>query len=116
MYPSVATIDTQKKRPQFRTKEDGRVELHPTSVNARTLEFPYRWLAYSDKVKTASIYLRENTMISDYALLLLGGRLDHIADGVIGMENGYMRFYCKAEVSKIIDDLRSVSDFREHRP
>ena len=51
MFPSVASI-RQAKRPSFKTREDGKVEPHLTSVLGRETYFPHRWLVYSDKVSS----------------------------------------------------------------
>ena len=49
MFPAVASV-RQSKRPSFKTREDGKVELHLTSVLGRESFFSHRWLVYSDKV------------------------------------------------------------------
>ncbi|MFS7963085.1 hypothetical protein Hanom_Chr08g00734011 [Helianthus anomalus] len=36
---------------------------------------PLLYLVYSEKVKTSSVYIRDSTNISDYALLMFGGNL-----------------------------------------
>ena len=49
LFPAVAQV-RQAKRPSFKTREDGKVEPHLTSVLGREGFFPHRWLVYNDKV------------------------------------------------------------------
>lgn len=74
MYPNVVLVQQKKNRAMFRTREDGKVDLHPASVNAKEKYFPSAWLVYNDKVKSSGIFVRASTMVSDYALLLFGGQ------------------------------------------
>ncbi|CAG9462498.1 unnamed protein product [Pedinophyceae sp. YPF-701] len=107
MYPNVVSV-RQKHRmnTQFATTDDGKVEPHPSSVLVKEF-LPHRWLVYSDKVMTSGIYLLASTMVSDYALLLMGGELKHEADGTISMHGGYIRFNTAPEVDRLIVRLRS---------
>ena len=58
LYPSVAQVKRRGKRCAFFTREDGKVSIHPSSVNAFNHSLPHSWLLYSNKVKTSDIYLR----------------------------------------------------------
>ncbi|KAK9789768.1 hypothetical protein WJX73_007283 [Symbiochloris irregularis] len=110
MFPSVASI-RQAKRASFKTVEDGKVEAHPTSVLARQTFFPHRWLVYSDKMKTASIYLRAATMVSDCMLLLFGGPLAQgIAPGKLTTLSGQLTFTAAPAVAQLILELRARLD------
>ena len=52
-FPNLASVQQKKKRAAFRTPEDGKVDLHPSSVNAVESHFGENdWMAYSDKVRT----------------------------------------------------------------
>ncbi|XLU78163.1 hypothetical protein S245_001584 [Arachis hypogaea] len=75
LYPNVVQCKRRGKRTAFYTKEVGKVDIHPASVNARVHLFPLPYMVYSEKVKTTSIYVRDSTNILDYALLLFGGNL-----------------------------------------
>ncbi|CAI5975460.1 unnamed protein product [Closterium sp. NIES-65] len=83
LYPSVAQIRRQGKRFVFFTKDDGRVEMHPSSVNAFCPSFSRPWLVYNEKVKTSDIFLRHSTMVSDFALLMFGGNLEPAPAGTL---------------------------------
>lgn len=40
------------------TKPDGKVSIHPKSVNAEEREFNYKWLIYHLKMRTSSVSRR----------------------------------------------------------
>jgi hypothetical protein len=88
MYPRVVSIRRKGRggaRAVFETIEDGAVDLHPGSVNARHgLRFPHDWLAYGEKVKTEKVYVRDSTCVPAVALLLFGGPLE--IEGAIAEE------------------------------
>lgn len=43
--------------PIIRTQQDGRVWLHPKSVNAQVTVFEDNWLIYHEKMKSSSVRL-----------------------------------------------------------
>ncbi|GJN20838.1 hypothetical protein PR202_gb08264 [Eleusine coracana subsp. coracana] len=107
LYPNVVQCKRRGKRTAFYTKDVGKVDIHPSSVNAFVNQFPLPYLVYSEKVKTASIYVRDSTNISEYALLLFGGSLSPSKTGEgIEMLGGYLHF----SASKRIIELIQVSD------
>ncbi|XP_068568251.1 ATP-dependent DNA/RNA helicase DHX36 [Cebidichthys violaceus] len=77
LYPKVATIKPShsKKRPGVKvyTQADGKVCIHPKSVNAEETEFNYTWLIYHLKMRTSSIFLYDCTEVSPFSLLFFGG-------------------------------------------
>ncbi|CAI5462407.1 unnamed protein product [Closterium sp. Yama58-4] len=104
LYPSVAQIRRQGKRFVFFTKEDGRVEMHPSSVNAFCPSFSRPWLVYNEKVKTSDIFLRDSTMVSDFALLMFGGNLEPAPAGRTGFDmlGGYLHFSASAQTANLV--------------
>ena len=93
LYPNVIQCKRRGKRTAFYSKDVGKVDIHPSSVNAGVHLFPLPYMIYSDKVKTSSIYIRDSTNISDYALLLFGGSLMPSKSGEgIEMLGGYLHF------------------------
>lgn len=58
---------------KFQTKEDGYVNLHPSSVNFSVGYFPSPYLVYQEKVKTSKIFIREISMVSMLPLVLFSG-------------------------------------------
>ncbi|KAL6145456.1 hypothetical protein ACLB2K_056143 [Fragaria x ananassa] len=63
LYPNVVQCKRRGKRTAFYTKEVGKVDIHPGSVNAGVHLFPLPYMVYSEKVKTASIYIRDYNYI-----------------------------------------------------
>lgn len=105
LYPNVVQCKRRGKRTALYTKEVGKVDIHPGSVNASVHLFPLPYMVYSEKIKTSSIYIRDSTNISDYALLMFGGNLipSKTGDG-IEMLGGYLHF----SASKTVLDLIRV--------
>ncbi|KAI4300544.1 hypothetical protein L6164_033912 [Bauhinia variegata] len=107
LYPNVVQCKRRGKRTAFYTKEVGKVDIHPASVNAGIHLFPLPYMVYSEKVKTTSIYIRDSTNISDYALLLFGGSLIPSKSGEgIEMLGGYLHFSASKSVIELIKKLR----------
>ncbi|XP_024533616.1 DExH-box ATP-dependent RNA helicase DExH1 isoform X2 [Selaginella moellendorffii] len=109
LYPNVVQCKARGRRTAFFTKDDGKVEPHPASVNSRVGQFAQPWLVYSEKVKTTGIYLRDTTNISDYALLMFGGPLVSNGKGV-EMLDGYLQFTASAKTMELVNALRSQLD------
>ncbi|KAL0920237.1 hypothetical protein M5K25_009358 [Dendrobium thyrsiflorum] len=111
LYPNVIQCKRRGKRTAFYSKDVGKVEIHPSSVNARIHSFPLPYMAYSEKVKTTSIFIRDSTNISDYALLLFGGSLTPSTTGEgIEMLGGYLHFSAPKSVRQLIQRLRGELD------
>ncbi|XP_059451843.1 DExH-box ATP-dependent RNA helicase DExH1 isoform X2 [Corylus avellana] len=111
LYPNVVQCKRSGKRTQFYTKEVGKVDIHPASVNAGVHLFPLPYMVYSEKVKTTGIYVRDSTNISDYALLLFGGNLIPSKSGEgIEMLGGYLHFSASKSVLELIRKLRGELD------
>ncbi|CAM6110806.1 unnamed protein product [Calypogeia fissa] len=111
LFPSVVQCKQRGKRTAFFTKEDGKVEPHPASVNARVNLFSDPWLVYSDKVKTTGIYIRQSTNLSDYALLMFGGSLSPSKDGRgVEMLEGYLQFSAAPKTIQLVQELRKQLD------
>ncbi|OWM79027.1 hypothetical protein CDL15_Pgr003198 [Punica granatum] len=111
LFPNVVQCKRRGKRTAFYTKEVGKVDIHPASVNAGVHLFPLPYLIYSEKVKTSSIYIRDSTNISDYALLLFGGNLSPGKNGEgIEMLGGYLQFSSSKSVLELIRKLREELD------
>jgi ATP-dependent RNA helicase DHX36 len=111
LFPSVVQCKARGKRTAFFTKEDGKVEPHPSSVNARVNSFPQPWLVYSEKVKTTGIYVRDSTNLSDYALLMFGGSLTTSKSGQgVEMLDGYLQFQASKKTTQLVQELRRQLD------
>lgn len=85
LYPNVATARVRPKRdgscyPKVWTEEDGRVELHPKSVNTGSTSFESPFLVYFEKMKSTSVFIYDTTMVSAFPLIFFGGQLTHRRD------------------------------------
>ncbi|XP_074556601.1 DExH-box ATP-dependent RNA helicase DExH1 [Curcuma longa] len=111
LYPNVIQCKKRGKRTAFYSKDVGKVDIHPSSVNARVNLFPLSYMIYSEKVKSSSIYIRDSTNISDYALLLFGGNLTPSESGEgIEMLDGYLHFSAPKSTLQLIQRLRRELD------
>ncbi|GKB14060.1 DExH-box ATP-dependent RNA helicase DExH1 isoform X2 [Tanacetum coccineum] len=80
-------------------------------VNAGVHLFPLPYMVYSEKVKTSSVYIRDSTNISDYALLMFGGNLVPSKNGDgIEMLDGYLQFSASKSVMGLIQKVRGEVD------
>lgn len=108
LFPNVASIQCRKWKAIVRTHDDGKVDIHPGSVNAKESQLS-GWLVYNQKVKSTSIYLRDCTAVSDLALLLFGGKAELAAgsSGTVDMLNGWVSFNLSGPpVAKMVMGLR----------
>ena len=110
MYPNVVLVQQKKNRAMFRTWEDGKVDLHPASVNAKEKYFPSAWLVYNDKVKSSGIFVRASTMVSDYALLLFGGKIETYGAASVSMLFDYVQFTAPRGIIALVLELRLQLD------
>lgn len=99
-------------------------------MNAWVGQFPGQWLVYSEKVKSAAIYIRDSSLVPDLALLLFGGRLEKVsaddaaaarpfsggggasagAGGSIAMLGGWANFNTEGGVAELVLGLRARLD------
>ncbi|GER38863.1 RNA helicase family protein [Striga asiatica] len=111
LYPKVVQCKRRGKRTALFSKEVGKVGIHPGSVNAGVHLFPLPFMVYSEMVKTSSVYIRDSTNISDYALLMFGGNLVPSKNvGGIEMLGGYLHFSASKTVLDLIRKLRGELD------
>lgn len=88
------------------TPEDGKVRLHPKSVNNNQSDFGSKFLVYYEKIKSSGILLHDTTMIPPLALIFFCQNLT-VTDGVHGKEkvitvNEYITFTCSSYVAQLI--------------
>ena len=55
MYPDITP--SHPHRSKVYTQADGKVVIHPKSVNAEENQFNYTWLVYHLKMRTTSVSL-----------------------------------------------------------
>merc|ERR1711862_860235 len=116
LFPKVAAVRNAKHKAKWHTRDDGKVDPHPSSVNARETQFEYKWMVYNEKVKSAGgTYVRDSTNVSDLALLLFGGPSQH-AGSSLTMLDGYVQLETSARTTKLVTELRRQLDVvLEHR-
>ncbi|TNN01734.1 hypothetical protein fugu_011116 [Takifugu bimaculatus] len=116
LYPKVATIrpSYSKKRPGVKvyTQADGRVYIHPKSVNAEEREFNYKWLIYHLKMRTSSIFLYDCTEVSPFSLLFFGGDITiqkEEGDETVAVDQ-WIVFRCPARIAHLVKSLKKELD------
>lgn len=81
---------------KFKTKGDGYVNLHPSSINYNEADFKSPYLVYQEKMKTSKIFIHDSTMVSIISIVLFAGEIKLIEDStgrcVISMENDWLMF------------------------
>lgn len=86
------------------TPEDGRVCIHPRSINEKETEFESPFLLYHLKLKSTSIYLHDTTMVYPLPLLFFGQGVDVcIKDGLemIAVDSS-IRFKCQESTANLV--------------
>ncbi|KAG6550205.1 hypothetical protein Mapa_008165 [Marchantia paleacea] len=95
---------------RFFTKADGRVFLHPASVNFQVGAFESPWLIFSEKVKTSKVFLKESTMVPAYGLLLFGGKVQVKHEKQAISVDDWLEFEAPARIAVLIKELRTKVD------
>lgn len=54
------------------TPQDGKVKIHPSSINEKSPSFPSPYLVYYTKQLSSAIYLHDTTSISPMGLIFAG--------------------------------------------
>ncbi|KAI8788572.1 ATP-dependent RNA helicase DHX57 [Biomphalaria glabrata] len=117
-HPSSSGAVVKQPNPEdlkFKTKQDGYVHIHPSSVNFQARHFSSPYLVYHEKVKTTKVYIRDCSMVSVYPLLLFGGggiSMD-IYQGhfILSIDDGWIQFKASStQVAELVRDLRYELD------
>ena len=101
---------------KFRTKRDGYVNIHPSSVNFKVGQYETPYLIYHEKVRTSRVFVRELCMVPVYPMVLFGG-----ADGVnvelqrgqfvLNLEDGWIKFVTSSHtIAECLKEMRSELD------
>ncbi|CAB3221246.1 unnamed protein product [Arctia plantaginis] len=96
---------------KFKTKTDGYVALHPSSVNSNIGYFNSPYLVYQEKVKTSRVFIRECSMVPQLPLVLFSGcSLSvelHNGTFIVSLEDGWIMFQVeKHEVAEMLKTIR----------
>ncbi|XP_002973866.2 DExH-box ATP-dependent RNA helicase DExH1 [Selaginella moellendorffii] len=95
---------------QYFTRLDGRVFLHPASVNFSAGHFESPWLVVTDMVKTSKVYARETSMVPAYSLLIFGGSISVRHERQMIVVDGWLEFEAPARIAVLIKELRKRVD------
>ncbi|XP_071441564.1 putative ATP-dependent RNA helicase DHX57 [Hetaerina americana] len=128
LYPNVVKILTPEKlyarstggaiprapKPdelKFKTKEDGYVYIHPSSVNYSANDYPSPYLVYHEKIKTSRVFIRECSMVPVLPLVLFtGSKLNvELNQGVfiISLEDGWIKLSVERQiVAELLKTIR----------
>ncbi|KAK7896352.1 hypothetical protein WMY93_021677 [Mugilogobius chulae] len=96
---------------RFLTKNDGYVNVHPSSVNYTVRHYTSPYLVYHEKVKTSRVFIRDCSMVSIYPLVLFGGGQVnvelHKGEFLISLDDGWIRFAAAShQVAELVKELR----------
>ena len=105
--PKLATA----KDLRFKTKDDGFVSLHPSSVNYDVGDYKSPFLIFQEKVKTSRIFVRECSMLPLVPLVLFAGsdlKIElHGGDFLFLIEDGWIMLKAyNHKVAEMIQCLR----------
>jgi ATP-dependent RNA helicase DHX57 len=113
LYPNIVKVFTPEKsfqmqfsgaiprqpKPEelrYQTKEDGKVNIHPSSVNSCIGYYTSPYLVFQEKIKTSRIFIREVTMVPVLSLILFSGYgIDiqlHNDTFILSLEDGWIMF------------------------
>lgn len=114
LYPNVAylhkcrPIGSGKNVKKITTQQDGKVVMHPKSVNDKESYFPSPFFVYHLKLKSGSISLHDTTMVYPLPLLFFGEKLRFYQEN--GQEKvavgKHLHFRCKHSIAYIVMELR----------
>lgn len=89
---------------QLHTPEDGRVEIHPKSVNSKALGFESKFLVYHMKLKSTKINLHDTSMIHPLPLIFFGHSINSYEENsrtIIELSDA-VRFSMSEEAARLI--------------
>lgn len=97
---------------RFKTRGDGYVRIHPSSVNSQVSVFQAPFLVYQEKVRTSSIYIRDCSMLPLIALVLFAGsdfKVElHDGDFLFLLESGWIILKAhNLETAEMVQCLRT---------
>ncbi|EDW27556.1 GL20210 [Drosophila persimilis] len=97
---------------RFKTRGDGYVKIHPSSVNSQVATFQSPFLVYQEKVRTSAIYIRDCSMLPLIALVLFAGsdfKVElHDGDFLFLLETGWIILKAHDhETAEMVQCLRS---------
>ncbi|XP_012267368.2 ATP-dependent DNA/RNA helicase DHX36 [Athalia rosae] len=110
LYPNVAIVKSVHRHgAKVLTPQDGKVKLHPSSINEKCPSFPSPYLVYYTKQLSSAIYLHDTTSISPMGLIFAGpdSKIEEQHGKCVLALPGALSFLCEPETAYIIQKLRS---------
>jgi ATP-dependent RNA helicase DHX57 len=93
---------------KYFTRPDGRVFMHPSSLNFTENEWLSPWLVYHDKQATSKVFIRDSTMVTPYALALFGGDINVLYHkGEVHIDD-WVRLAAPARLGVMVRGLRNL--------
>jgi hypothetical protein len=100
----IAIRKVRKEKKLLRTSTDFKVALHPKSVNNFPSEFESPLFTYHLKMKSATVYLHDTTMVYPMPLLFFGSRLrlseDPERESILTMDQ--FEFRCAGDTAGLL--------------
>ncbi|XJO78792.1 hypothetical protein BDV3_003177 [Batrachochytrium dendrobatidis] len=103
-------IDSRARDIHYFTKDDGRVFIHPSSINFETTKYQYGHLAFNRKLATSKIFILDPTPASPISILMFGGAIDTLHDGHAIAVGEVARFRAFPRATALIHGLRRLLD------
>ncbi|XP_017885738.1 ATP-dependent RNA helicase DHX36 isoform X2 [Ceratina calcarata] len=108
LYPNIASVRRiTKNGTQAWTPEDGKVCIHPSSVNDK-IKCPSPFLTYFTKQKSTAIYLHDTTCVTSPILLFAAPKLSITKEKArffISLSN-FQKFICELQSAQLIQELQ----------
>jgi len=102
--------DFEAKNIKLYSKNDGRLFIHPSSVNFSVNKFEDGFLLYFNKVQTTKAYVRDTTMVSAYPIFLFGGDISTDLEGNIASVDKCFHVKAFPRISVLMNGLRKLLD------
>ena len=102
--------DAEAATVKIFAREQGRVFIHPRSVNFSVGKYESGWLVYTSMVETSKVYVTESSMVPAYAVLLFGGKLrvDHDRGRIV--VDDWAEFQAPGKIAVLIRELQAEVD------
>jgi ATP-dependent RNA helicase DHX57 len=98
------------KSLRYFTQREGRVFLHPRTVNFTEGHYESPWLVYHSLVSTTKLFVQDTSMIHPKGLLLFGGTMEVLHDKKQILMDNWIRFRAPAQIAVLIREMRKALD------
>lgn len=119
LYPNIAIVKgCTKHNVKVVTPEDGKVKIHPSSINEKARSMPSCYLIYFFKKRSTAIYLHDTTFVSAWALLFANFNklTETLGNRSVVTVTNTLKFSCESSTARIIQKLRGqLEGLLEHK-